>query len=204
MNRSFFIVAVASTIAAGSALVACGSRVICEGTACGGGTGMGGASNVVPNSSASVGHVSSVGPSSGTGMGDAHSVILYGTDPLTLRFTSFPLSCSDPEQNAPFGQCGWYTLELTFPASLLQPGPFDMLNPSITVFEQSASMANGPTPGDCGGTGGVTGGGVNYLGGTITFVSIDAASLVVDLDGVTSFTTDGFDLNGMYTAPRCQ
>src|SRR5262249_52388272 len=50
-------------------------------------------------------------------------VILYGSDPVTLRMTSFPLTCADPKQDPPYNQCNWYTIEVTFPAALLKPGP---------------------------------------------------------------------------------
>jgi hypothetical protein len=190
MKRSCFIFMLSSTLAAGAALVACGSSVSCEGTLCGGGTGAGS-----PGSSGSSSTTSS-------GAGGPGSVVLFGTDPLTLRFTSFPLSCSDPDKKAPFDQCGWYTLEISFPASLLQPGPLDMSNQSIKIFEQSAGMPRS-SPDDCSGSGAVTGGG-GYQIGTITFVSVDPASVVVDLDGVNPFTLDGFDISGMHTATRCQ
>ncbi len=53
-------------------------------------------------------------------------------------------------------------------------------------------------PGDCPGTGG---GG--WVAGTIDFVSVDAASVVVDIEGLSPVFLDNHDVNGTHTAPRC-
>jgi len=181
VNRlRFFCFAFASIFAAGSALIACRSTVTCQGGACGSSAGGGGAG--------------------GAGAGGQSGAIIFASDPLTLtlRLTSFSLSCNNADQDPPFGQCDWYTFDVTFPASMLTPGPLDTSNPAVTFFFQSSGKPNSPTPGDCPGTGG---GG--FPVGMLSFTKVDATSVIVDVSGVSSSLLDDHDVNGSHTAARC-
>jgi hypothetical protein len=125
---------------------------------------------------------------------------LYGSDPLYLHLASFPLTCAAPDQKPPFERCDWFTVEITLAASLLAPGPIDTTDASITVFYQVAGPDD-PGP-ECPGTAAVSGGG----GGTsrieeLTFVSIDAQTVVVDVKG--PFSSIDQPIDGVYTATRC-
>lgn len=125
-------------------------------------------------------------------------VILYGSDPVTLRMTSFALTCAEPEQPPPYEQCNWYTIEVTFPAALLKPGPLPKNDESVQFFESLSGPPNSSMPGDCPGGGG----GGPLSDGDWTILSVDANSVTFSLANFTESFID-HDLNGTHTAERC-
>jgi hypothetical protein len=165
--------------------VACGSKVL-VGTASG--EGGGGA-----NSSANGG-----APSTSTSMTGQESVILYGSDPVKLRLTSFPLACAEADKSPPYEQCDWYNVELTFPAALLKPGHLPMNDPSVQLFMNSSGKPYSSSPGDCPGTGG----GGDLFNSDWNILSVDTNSVEFEVTGFPGTLID-HDIDGKHVAERC-
>lgn len=183
--------------------VACGSKVL-VGTDNGqGGSGSNGAggSNSVGGTHSVSGTSSAGGTISTTGGGSTvpqDDIIVYGSDPVTIRFASFPLACDDPDKAAPTG-CNWYEVELTFPAALLTPGYLPMGNSDVKLFTGISGSPNNPMPGQCP-SAAASGGPLSQGGWEILAVNTDSVEFrVTDF----SMNLTGHDFNGTHTAERC-
>lgn len=125
-------------------------------------------------------------------------IIVYGSDPVTIRFASFPLACDDPEKAAPTN-CNWYHVDLTFPAALLTPGFLPMGNSDVTLFMTISGFPNDPMPGQCP-SAAAAGGPLPQGGWEILAVNTDSVEFrVTDF----SWSAIGHDINGTHTAERC-
>ena len=118
----------------------------------------------------------------------------WGADPVTIVVTSEILNCSTQNPSPPIA-CPSWQLQLTLPASLVQPGKVKLDDPNVDVFYVGTGAPNSSTPGDCPSTGGGLVGDV-----TIDGVSDSAIQLTLNHidDGVTSIGVDG-----VYDAVRC-
>lgn len=141
--------------------------------------------------------------SSSTGAGGAPNAIVYGDSTVTFRVSNVPLDCSAPTESPPFSECSWFNVEISMPAANVQVGTIDLgADGSVSVYTQEATAPYSSTPGDCGGTAAVTGGGMGAMFGLLDITDVSAANVTFTLSQ-TSFFLDQ-DANGTYTAPRCQ
>jgi hypothetical protein len=129
----------------------------------------------------------------------ARSAILYGSDKLTMRLTSFPLPCTDPEQEAPDGLCGYYNVKITFAPSLLQEGPVDTSTGMVELF-RSLPVEVSNALGVCGT--------VRHEGEfsgseKLTFVSVEEPFVIFKIEELDPELVDGHDLNGLHMVKRC-
>lgn len=89
-----------------------------------------------------------------------------------LRVVSFPMTCATADVDPPFGDCGWYDIDITLFVDELFAGL--VATPESGIGTATVSAAD-PGP-DCGGLGG--GGG---LFGDVTIVDVDDDAVVVAL-----------------------
>ncbi|WP_437308501.1 hypothetical protein [Sorangium sp. So ce388] len=188
------------SMAAGSlallAQAACGAAVVVDGGG-GGAGGAGGASEpgstttwVDPSVSTSVGPT----PTTSGGPTPGPSAIVYGDSTVTIRVSTLPLTCSDPDMDPTFEPCGvWWDLELRMPESMLVVGEVDTASGDLSFFEMSSRA-------DCSSTGAASGGGDSGFG-RLTITAVEPTSVTFELSAVGRFL-DG-DPNGRYVAARC-
>lgn len=216
MRGSSFFSCTTAALLALAALGGCGAKVTSDdgGTGGAGGSGSGptgGSSESVGTSAVSSTAVSSsaastasstassgAGGGGGAGGASPGAIVLEDGTTTVMRFASFGPRCADPDDPPPFGECSWWELEVTFPASYLVVGEVPVDDPNVKLFMQSSGEPNSPDPQDCPGNGAV-GGGAGI--GSISIASITADAVTVTLLGLSGFV-DG-DVDGTYEAVRC-
>ncbi|MGK3990633.1 hypothetical protein WME99_46740 [Sorangium sp. So ce136] len=188
-------------MAAGSlallAQAACGGAVVVDG----GGGGAGGAGSagepgstttwVDPSPSTSVGPA----PTTSGGAASGASAIVHGDSTVTIRISTLPLSCSDPDVNPTFEPCSvWWNLELRMPESMLAVGEVDTASGDLQIFGMSSRA-------DCSTTAAATGGADTGFG-RLAITAVEPTSVTFELSEVGPLLTDS-DPNGRYVAARC-
>ncbi|WP_437929138.1 hypothetical protein WMF37_07670 [Sorangium sp. So ce291] len=114
---------------------------------------------------------------------------------MTIRISTLPLSCSDPDVNPTLEPCSvWWDLELRMPESMLVVGEVDTASGDLSVFGMSSRA-------DCSSTGAASGGGDTGFG-RLTITAIDPTSVTFELSEVAPLLLDS-DPNGRYVAARC-
>ncbi|HTJ82046.1 MAG TPA: hypothetical protein VL400_09995 [Polyangiaceae bacterium] len=180
-----------------AALAACGGNVvIADGESGGGGNGRGdGGSSVVTTPAQPAATTSSSDTTSGPTVGPAF-IYPSGPDELTFRLTTFGASCSAPALEAPFNQCDWADLRITFPSSAFTPGTTldsSFFAAQCTISESGKADASGTCES---GTGG------GNLFGSLRFDSIDGSTTTVTLSGWADFFID-HEVDGTIVAENC-
>jgi hypothetical protein len=181
------------TVMCGAFVAACGGNVvIADGES--GGNGNGGSTVVTTPAQPAVTTTSS-DTTSGPTVGPAF-IFPSGPDELTFRLTTFGASCSAPALEAPFNQCDWADLRITFPSSAFTPGT--TLDTSFSAAQCTISESGKPdASGTC-----ESGAGGGNLFGSLRFDSIDGSTTTVTLaDWNTTFTDHPID--GTIVAENC-
>jgi hypothetical protein len=165
----------------------CGGLVVYEGE-----PGEGGASTTVSSSS------SPTSSSSGPTLPTTAIVIDDGSGTSTIRLANFGLSCNDPTAPPPFGQCGWFDLEIRLPSSYLDEayGRVDAYDDDVTSFFSSEGESDGL------GCSFGSGGGGAALFGELSILAVNETTVEIELEGWES-ALSSTDADGRYVAERC-
>ena len=177
--------AIALLLPVAIASTGCGGQATCEG-GCDGSDGGGGNSTGTTTTGTTTGTTTTGTTTTGTTTADG---VAEGVDPVVITFGSYTPSCSNPDP--PFGDCGWWQVEVRISASAVVPGPVNFSSPYADGFMQS-STPDPTDPSIC------SGGGGSFIGDFI-IDSVGADQIVVTMSG-----TDAFDVPaGTYVAARC-
>jgi hypothetical protein len=128
----------------------------------------------------------SAGPGAGSSSGGAEE---DSSNDLVVMLSNRGLTCGAHDV---LDGCDFWHVSLYLPPELQRPSITYALGSQVGVFVHFAK--SGRDEGDC------SGGGGNWLPGTVEIVSIDDDEVVIHLEGTAN---SGFNADGTYVAPRC-
>ncbi len=178
---------------------ACGSVVTCPDGSCDGSAI--GAANGKDGEGGAGGSSTTSGNDTGAG-GSGTQAVLYpsGDGRVTLRLTTFGVSCAAPQAASPYSVCGWADIEIAFPVELLVDGALDTSLPEVTLY-MTETIGDTAYPDTCGGSAAATTAGGGPFG-QVAFADVASDAVLVTVSGFDGYVQQHVD--GTYETPRCQ